>query len=177
MKTETLQNGIPSYVNNDWQLTPYAPWQGLTITPDKSQFIHPKQASIITLPIGYANLAQRHIHHSPATPYEIENVIMLVEDEIMLKQKQIDRSRILVSDDAQIVKIAHFAQLGQDSPILLREQVEVLFNRVADLISGRPLAQDPLPMEAPFILTLLILRELLHHLGFERIIVLTAPNG
>jgi hypothetical protein len=50
--------------------------------------------------------------------------------------------------------------------------MEQVFGRLAAIISGRPANQDILPITNTFVATLLILREVMHHLGFMNITVL-----
>jgi len=44
--------------------------------------------------------------------------------------------------------------------------MEQLFSRLAAIVSGRPASTDVLPTDNKFAATLLVLREVMHHLGF-----------
>jgi hypothetical protein len=52
------------------------------------------------------------------------------------------------------------------------EQVEQLFNQLAARSQGRPASQTDIPDDLRFSAALLILREFMHHLQFQRITIL-----
>ena len=56
--------------------------------------------------------------------------------------------------------------------LLSREAMESLFNRLAALSMGRPTAKDDLRVDASFSAMILILREIMFHLGFKFINVM-----
>ncbi|MEN3112643.1 hypothetical protein ACFONG_18390 [Uliginosibacterium paludis] len=115
------------------------------------------------LAAGARLIAQRHFHHSPPTPVELENAIQDVEDALTPAWKHV-RAYALETTDRWPGALAAFA--GQSGPEIDRETVEACFNRLAALSEGRPLAQDPLPEDPLFAARLLVLRELMHHLDF-----------
>lgn len=108
----------------------------------------------------------------PPTPYELENAIAAVEDEVMRVQAQIVPDSCLVTSDAAIGEIARLAGMAPATPRLLsQDDMEQVFQRLTALSLGRPASQDDMPANAAFAATLLILREFMQHLHFTSITV------
>jgi hypothetical protein len=125
------------------------------------------------LKIGSQLIARTFFRHNPPTSDEIENAIQVVEDEIMSIRKLIPENSRLFTSDPEIGEIARLTKSATNNSgsLLLREDMEHLFNRLAAIITGRPASQDILPTTNTFAATLLILREVMHHLGFADIII------
>jgi len=79
----------------------------------------------------------------------------------------------LYTTDTSILKIAQQTVSSHHSVgvVLARTEMEQVFGRLAAIISGRPVNQDVLPTTNTFAATLLILREVMHHLGFVNITI------
>ena len=130
-----------------------------------------------TLAIGARRTADDWFarRHTMPTPLELEHAIMAVEDEIARVALRGDAATPLVSVDAALVELAQVA--GADGPLPLQlgvAAVENAFERLAMVAQGRPLATSGLPDgEAGriFAARLLIVRELMHHLGFAELVV------
>ena len=109
------------------------------------------------------------------TPLELEQAIMAVEDEIARVALRGDTSTPLVSVDAALVELARFAGAGGDLPLRVDvAAIENAFERLAMVAQGRPLASSGLPggeAGRSFAARLLIVRELMHHLGFATLVV------
>ena len=145
------------------------------LTIDKRQTILTSEPEGLTLVLkaGYELTAETCFKHNPPTPYEIEHAITLVEDEIMLIAKQLPASTQLITSDKIIHDIALLSDVHQSEVMVLSiEALERTFNRFADIVSGRPATQENLPAEHEFATSLLILRELMHHLRFEQITII-----
>lgn len=109
------------------------------------------------LAIGFRRIAREHFKREPASALEIEGAIAAIEDEIARAKPP--RGMRLVTDDAMVREIAVDAGVSPGPAILLaREAVEQAFER------SLRRAPDNEHMAA-----LLILRELMHHLGIESI--------
>ena len=124
--------------------------------------------------IGADKTADRYFYHNPPTPGEVENAIMVVEDEVMpLHKLLIPNSQLYTLDVTarEIALLSAFKDSDQDM-ILARADMELVFNRLAAIITGRPASSDVLPPDNSFASTLLILREVMHHLGFMQITIL-----
>ena len=109
------------------------------------------------------------------TAAELEQAIMAVEDEIARVTRLGDASSPLVSDDAALVELARLA--GVDGPLPARVDVaavENAFERLARVAQGGPSAFSGLSggeADRSFAARLLIVRELMHHLGFATLVV------
>jgi hypothetical protein len=53
--------------------------------------------------------------------------------------------------------------------------VERVFNRLAAVAQGRPAAHEGLPEDPAFAARLLVLRELMHHMPFAAVTLLSPP--
>ena len=129
--------------------------------------------SVWLLKIGSQLTSGSYFKHNPPTPDEVENAIQVVEDEVMSISKLIPANSILFTTDTEIGEIARLTKstTSDSGRLLLREDMEHLFNRLAAIITGRPASQDILPTTNTFAATLLILREVMHHLGFADIVI------
>ena len=124
--------------------------------------------------IGTEKTAGDFFKHFPPTPPEIENAIQVVEDEVMPLHRLLMATSDLYTLDESIQDIARLTVYSevQHGLTLARKDVEQVFNRLAAIISGRPASQDVLPTTNSFAATLLILREVMHHLGLMNITAL-----
>lgn len=124
--------------------------------------------------IGSVKTVRDFFRHNPPTQAEVEYAIQVVEDEVMPLHKLIPPGCGLYTTNAGILKIAlqtvstHYSV----GVVLARTDMEQVFGRLAAIISGRPANHDVLPTSNVFAATLLILREVMHHLGFTNITVL-----
>lgn len=105
----------------------------------------------------------------PPTALELENAIMVVEDEIMPLAKLLPHPSTLILTD----EITYLLKLvaGYDKSILSIDDVEDLFRRLAEVSEGSPMLSSGLPMRSDFAAAVLIVREFMHHLGFESVIL------
>lgn len=121
------------------------------------------------LPFGIGTLATDTVRHVPPTPLELETAIEVVEPAIMALGLHLPATTVLVLDDAGLLH----SRLPPDARH--RDDVERLFQRVAAVALGRPAVREGLPADGRFVAAVLVLRELLHHLGVERVVPL-APH-
>ena len=130
--------------------------------------------AVLVLQMGAKRTATDFFKHQPPSPLEIETAIMAVEDEVMRARAAVVGSPALYSTDERVADMARL--LGSPAALTL-EQVERLFNQLAARAEGRPASQVDIPDDPEFAATLLILREFMHHLGFEAVQVSQpAPN-
>lgn len=123
----------------------------------------------IVLPIGYAAQALS-LRHEPSTPLELENAIAVVEDAVMPLARNLPRQSELVGTGSAIQAIAQAAgKSGNGEARMTLDEVEHLFQQLVAISEGRPAASGGVPSNRTFTATLLILREFMHHLGFEEI--------
>ncbi len=97
---------------------------------------------------------------------------MVVEDEIARLRHDIAPGARLYSEDNDIRAIARLAGVAENEEMSLSvEAVERTFDRLALVINGRPASFEGIPDGNDFAATLLILREFMHHLQFNEIVI------
>lgn len=118
------------------------------------------------LPIGNRQLGRGPLRHTPPSPLELEQAIAEVEDRIMpLARQSLANSRLLLLAPA----LAPLAAVSQSPAPLHREQIERYFQQLAAQAEGDPRATSLFAPTPEFAAALLIVREWMHHLGFEQI--------
>lgn len=115
----------------------------------------------LSIDIGYQPVINNYFKQTFPTPYTTEIAIIVIEDTIEQIKPIWQPINKIVTSNKQIKYIASYFNSTQ---YLTIEQVELLFNRVADVIAGSPKREREFPDSIEFIATLLILREVLHHL-------------
>ncbi|WP_083917476.1 hypothetical protein [Leeia oryzae] len=120
------------------------------------------------LAVGTQQMGGRGFKQYPPTPYELEMAIAEVEDELMPLARQWHGVSTLVLADtlAQQVVLMSGEPVG-DTGVCSRDAIESLFGQLAAVSQGRPVASSGLPAETDFAAYVLILREFMHHVGFE----------
>lgn len=104
--------------------------------------------------------------NAPPTPLELERAIMVVEDELMRIAPRIPSGvPLAVRSQPSLAPVLGAHQLS-------REHIELLFGQLAAMAEGDPLAASQLPRDADFAATLLIIREWLHHLASDSVILI-----
>ncbi|WP_018608507.1 hypothetical protein [Uliginosibacterium gangwonense] len=143
----------------------------LTIDADHST-LHLKHGGLHTsthqLPFGYASLPRQHHWHTPPREDEIEYAINTIED-VLAKipdARQHSAGLLLSGEQPALLHALMQPSPGQGAEGVKREAVEHLFGRLANVIMGRPASVEGVPTDTAFAATLLILREVLHHLDF-----------
>ncbi|WP_192456993.1 hypothetical protein [Musicola keenii] len=135
----------------------------LTIDADWVRFSTPD----VVLTLGYRAIARRFFHRDIPSPYEVEMAIAAIEDTIQATPTLHHVASHFACADGYLAAIAHSA--GVNGPLLTQQQIENVFNRVADVIAGSPKYHDEFPDGADFISYLVIVRELSHHLNIQQI--------
>lgn len=112
------------------------------------------------------------LRHEPATAAELEAAIAVIEDQLMPAVRQLPPHRRLATSAPEVRRIAEAAGLGNLPNLRLTiETVESLFRNLADMAYGAPAARLGMPSDRAFAATLLLLRELLHHGGFDSVMI------
>ncbi|MFC5706660.1 hypothetical protein [Aeromonas eucrenophila] len=117
------------------------------------------------LAFGLDAMTPGPFRRDPPTAMELEQAIMVVEDVLMPLAAQIPPHQQLTLHSP--VQLA--GALGSHE--LSRESVEQLFGQFAAMVEGDPLAAANLPKARHFAATLLILREWMHHLDAQRVVL------
>jgi exopolyphosphatase/pppGpp-phosphohydrolase len=130
-------------------------------------------ALVVELSLGSEKTARQFFARALPTGAELEQAIAWVEDELMRADSRIRGSGPVFAGIEALREILRDAGAAAAPPASLDiDTVERAFNRLAAVAQGRPSAREGLPSGASFAATLLILRELMHHLQFARIVVL-----
>jgi hypothetical protein len=124
----------------------------------------------ISLPLGPARLVRDCLRHAPPRASDIEHAIDVIEDALAGVHGQ-PRGATLVTRDAVLHSlIRRLAPHPLPSPPLANlEEAELAFQRMASVSLGYPAGDRALggtPHEAAL---LVLVRELMHHLGFVTI--------
>ncbi len=137
------------------------------LAADPLLFRAPAGAADITLPWSLAALARRVGMAFPPREAVLEAAIAEVEDAVMphvsaLRARDTQVLEVSGAAGTAIVALAAGAQAREAT----LDEVERLFNRLAYVAAGRPAAVEGLPEDANLALALLVLREILHHVGY-----------
>ena len=138
----------------------------------------PEPAVRLCLPLGGAHTARQFFRGAIPTPLELENAIAAVEDEVHIAHRKLQGllppGQVWApwSADAALHDLATLAGVPPGPHrVLTLDAMERLFNRLAAVSEGRPAAQEGLPHDPVFAGTLLVLRELMHHLPFASLVL------
>jgi hypothetical protein len=125
------------------------------------------------LEVGSLRSILAHLRHEPATADELEAAIATIEDRLMPIISLLPTRRCLVTSAPAVCDIAKVVGVNDTHGLHLDiATVERLFNRLADTAYGTPAAQYGIPASRDFAAALLMLRELLHHAGFESVFIM-----
>lgn len=119
-----------------------------------------------SLPLGIGGLARRYFSHSPVWASAWEAAIQTVEDAIAPMRKQIPAHSRLWVRQTDFAGLPGAVAQNVDWAWLSIEAAEAAFNSLAVQAEGLPVPAD-LPRTPAFAARLLILREWLHHMGFD----------
>jgi hypothetical protein len=132
----------------------------------------------LVLGVGANAIARRHFRHTPPHALELENAIATVEDVVMPVVHRLPPDLVLHTYDAVVRALALRAGVPEGPRMELTiEALESSFNDLAAWAQGRPASQVGLPPDHGFAATLLILREVMHHLGFASIVWTPTSGG
>ncbi len=122
------------------------------------------RAPDVVLNVGATSIATRLFRHDPPTPGEIERAIDEVEDALAATGlKQTMRGDLEINDP----DVSRRLGLVLADERMTRQQIESKFQRLASMSLGHPPAPGE-PSTGPMTsAVLLILRECMHHLGYE----------
>ena len=121
---------------------------------------------------GTQALGRGPFRHDPPSPLEIEHAIEQVEEAVMPLLRQLPRDTPWETRDAATRQLRRLVHGGGEGRLSI-DDVERVFNQLAAVSQGRPVASSGLPPQAAFTAHVLILREAMHHLGFASLTVLS----
>ena len=122
----------------------------------------------VVIGVGADELAEAVFQHDPPSALEIEHAIDRIEDALTASGlRHGDRGDALVDDPPLHAMLGWQGGLGRAS----REDVERLFQDLAAALPTKPVFLRDVPAGRVAAARLLILRECLQHLGFDRIAI------
>lgn len=151
----------------------------LSITENETTFQFCNNGDMaISIPVGFDNISQRYFHHTPPTPAEIEYAINEIEDELETIVPKLVRYHIVYNSDAFILHLAQRLQIEAASVMTLsRDRLELVFGQYAEISMGRPPSANELDISPTFYAQILIIREIMHHLKFEQLLVIDESDS
>lgn len=121
--------------------------------------------------LGYLALVRKFFRHALPRAFELERAIAWIEDELMAIQDDLPSEPLLQSTDALVRELALVAGVPDAPTMTLSiDAVERVFNRMVDLVEGRPWSQDAATWRLESMAALLVLREIMHHLKFQAVL-------
>lgn len=124
------------------------------------------QGTNIILGVGALSVADGFFRHDPPLPHELERAIDAVEDALMADHVPRAIGGSLVSSGPALRTLPGLQTSGA---MVSRDHIEALFQRLAAASLGRPGHMSGLPKGREAAAALLIMRECMHHLGFESV--------
>jgi hypothetical protein len=118
----------------------------------------------IELPLGTSGL----FRGDPPSEAEIESAIDRTEEAVMPLGKVLPATATLRAGDAMTRRVAALAAGTEDADVVSIAAIEALFEQLA-MAARRGLWAGEQRMDGPTAAAVLILREFMHHLGFDRI--------
>jgi hypothetical protein len=119
---------------------------------------------LAVLPIGTARPGARAFRSSPPDALDLEDAIEGIEDAVMPLARTLPPGARLVTADLLASRIP-----GAGGGELSRDAVERAFNLLADVAEGRPASHGGEVVQPELAAYVLILREAMHHLGYEAV--------
>lgn len=118
----------------------------------------------VVVEIGARDIAEGVFRHDPPRPHEMEQAIDRVEDALAASGLRRAVHGDLLSADPRLHALLGLRAEGER---VSRDEVEARFQRLASVSLGHPGGGEGLPADNTEAAALLILRECLHHLGYE----------
>lgn len=126
-----------------------------------------KYRNEIIINIGFQKIAKNYFKRSIPSESEVEYAINYIEDELMRFKELINNGEVLFSNNEIIMDI--FSSQNSDKNEYSRQTIENLFTKYANLSMNNLNISTNLDITHEKYAILLILREIMHHLDFEKI--------
>ncbi|MFN8575371.1 MAG: hypothetical protein U0354_00805 [Candidatus Sericytochromatia bacterium] len=123
----------------------------------------------IYLKIGYKQIAEKYFKSFLTNESEIEYSINVIENEIMNNKELNNFNNILFSND---IKIKDIIYSFNNESILTIQNIESIFTECTKLVMSNPRLIKNEFSEHENYAIILILREIMHHLNFENLILI-----
>jgi len=118
---------------------------------------------------GHQLMGTLHFQRRPLDAGALERAIEWTEDRIQQARLQIAPGTRLRTAEADVRQLAELANLQGPAPALQVDAVEQLFSRLVLQAFGQSPHQQELPERTRVFATVVLLREMLHHLRFAQI--------
>lgn len=117
-----------------------------------------------TLRVGWRTISHDYFRNDPPSALDLENAIAAIEDEIDRTHKTVARAPAVVTTEETIRDIALASGVPAGPQLVL--PIDVVERTYARMAERAGLAGNP-----RFAATVLLLRELMHHLQIERVVI------
>jgi hypothetical protein len=147
----------------------------LTLGPQAAQ-LHDVQtgALVARIEAGYEAMRSRYFGRARLDAGSLERAIEWTEDQIQAAHAAVPAGARLCTSESDVRLIARAAGLSADAPLHV-EAVEQTFSRLVLRAFGQSPHQEDLPDEPRVFATVVLLREMLHHLRFRQIQIEADP--
>ena len=141
--------------------------------------LHAGASTDIRLPLSLAALLEAGLLHFPPSEQALEQAIASTEDALMpwipaLRQESLE---VLECGDAVLAPLADVLGYPRQAIAELEiDEVERAFNQLAEVAAGMPAKSQGIPEQADFVAALVVVRELMHHVGWQQLRLLW-PGG
>ena len=137
-------------------------------------------AEPVTLPLDLSSLLDSGLQLFPPSERALESAIALIEDALMpcipaLRRYPLDLLRCEGAFMPQLGDAAGCAS-GTGTVQLSIDALERVFNRIADVAAGIPARSVQIPQSPGLVVTVLLLREIMHHVGYPQLEVAPAAQ-
>lgn len=132
--------------------------------------LEPVDGEAIVLPLSLQQLLDAGLQRFPPGEIALEQCIAMTEDALMphvaaLRQHPLEV--LEVADDALVPLPALLGQSAGTAHTFAIDTVEQAFNLLADVTAGLPAHCAGFPEQPRFVTALLVVRELMHHVGWS----------
>jgi hypothetical protein len=150
----------------------------LTLGPEYAELHNAQTGSLIgRINAGYQFMTDQHFKRNPLDAGALERAIEWTEDRIQMARLAIPAGANLITQDSDVRWLAQIAGLQGAQPLLYRDAVEQVFSRLVLQAFGQAAQQQNLPDNPRVFATVVLLREMLHHLRFEHIQINQATDS
>lgn len=142
----------------------------LSLGPRAAQ-LHDAQTGALVgqIEAGHQAMAEQYFRRQPLDAGSLERAIEWTEDRIQQARLHLPPGSQLSSAEADVRLLAELAGLNGEAQALHVDAVEQLFSRLVLQAFGQSPHQEDLPERTRVFATVVLLREMLHHLRFGQI--------
>ena len=141
------------------------PWVWMAIGTQQTRVVYARAGQAAqqrVLAMGTEQVGNGPFRSAPPTPLALENAIACVEDLVMPILKLLPAGAAFYASAPALIDLLQAGALEL-------EAIEDRFNTLAAYVQGRPVPGDAALVQPQAAAVLLILRETMHHLGFQSV--------